>query len=103
MQREELPFDSDSDTEKNEEKPVVVVLKEGDLTAEEAEKIKEKTEQGEKKNPIAPKIFKRNPFQLNYFLFFIFYFLLRKSKCSCRPIRTYNFSTYQVKKEHRRI
>lgn len=30
----------------NEEKPVVVVLKPGDLTAEEAEKIKEKEELG---------------------------------------------------------
>lgn len=42
--REELPVDSDSDTEKNEEKPIVVVLKDGDLTAEEADKIKEKEE-----------------------------------------------------------
>lgn len=47
LQREELPVDSDSDTEKNDEKPVVVVLKAGDLTAEEAEALKEKDEQGE--------------------------------------------------------
>lgn len=42
--REELPLDSDSDNEVNEEKPVVVVLKPGDLTAEEAEKLQEEKE-----------------------------------------------------------
>ena len=41
LQREELKFEEEDREDKDEEKPVVVVLKEGDLTAEEAERLQQ--------------------------------------------------------------
>ena len=41
FQREELKFEEEDREDKEEEKPVIVVLKEGDLTAEEAERLQQ--------------------------------------------------------------
>ncbi|KAL3859964.1 hypothetical protein ACJMK2_010142 [Sinanodonta woodiana] len=47
--RQELQFDSDDDCEEqDDEKPVVVTLKKGDLTAEEAEAIQKKIDSQKK-------------------------------------------------------
>ena len=49
IQREELPeYEEDERDDKDEEEPVVVVLKDGDLTAEEADAIKKQQENGKK-------------------------------------------------------
>lgn len=46
-QRQEMPtLDDDSGSDREDELPQVVVLKSGDLTAEEAKKIKEETRPG---------------------------------------------------------
>lgn len=45
LKREALSYDEDSD-EHDDEEPQVVVLKEGDLTAEEASKAKVEKEEG---------------------------------------------------------
>ena len=45
-QKEQLPVDSDSDSEKPDENPVVVVVKPGDLTPEEVAEINAKKKFG---------------------------------------------------------
>ncbi|XP_055509214.1 uncharacterized protein KIAA1143 homolog [Leucoraja erinacea] len=58
----QAPVDSDSGPSDGEdEQPQVVVLRQGDLTAEEATKIKETAESSEKSQPVDGKIVFRKP------------------------------------------
>lgn len=45
-QRQKLEYDSDSGSDPEEEAPQVVVIKKGDLTAEEAEQERKRIEKG---------------------------------------------------------
>lgn len=49
LQRQRVEYNEDSDSDADTELPQVVVLKPGDLTAEEAEKEKQKLLKGEMK------------------------------------------------------